>query len=89
MADRRLFFDKEFIQQLTFWAKTEPRRAVKVLELIEEIRRDPFRGTGKPEPLKHLGPNQWSRRITEEHRLTYRVFDDRVEFVTCRHHSGS
>lgn len=48
--------------------------------------RDPFHGIGKPEPLKYLGANVWSRRITEEHRLVYLVRDERIDFLACRHH---
>jgi len=48
--------------------------------------RDPFKGIGKPEPLKHVGPNCWSRRLTEEHRIVCRVSDDRVVFLQARLH---
>jgi len=47
---------------------------------------DPYAGIGKPEPLRHVLPDTWSRRITGEHRLVYRVFDDRVEILAARHH---
>lgn len=89
MAERRLIFDREFLEQLTYWVRVDVRKALRVLALVEEIHRDPSRGTGKPELMKHLGPNQWSRRIDQEHRLTYRVFEDRVEFMTCRYHYGN
>ena len=48
--------------------------------------RDPFTGIGKPEPLKHLGPNLWSRRLTGEHRIVYLVREDRIDFVQARYH---
>ena len=48
--------------------------------------RDPFNGIGKPELLKYLGPGVWSRRLTEEHRLVYRVTDDRIDFLQGRFH---
>lgn len=48
--------------------------------------RDPFGGIGKPEPLKHLGPNVWSRRLTAEHRIVYLVRDDRIDFLQGRYH---
>ena len=47
---------------------------------------NPFDGIGKPEPLRHLGPGIWSRRITQEHRLVYRVKDDRILFAQARYH---
>lgn len=47
---------------------------------------DPFSGLGKPEPLRHLGPNVWSRRLTQEHRLVYLVAHDRIDFLQARYH---
>jgi len=57
-----------------------------LLELVEAVLRDPFEGIGKPEPLKYLGPGFWSRRLTDEHRLVYRVLDERVDFLQARYH---
>ncbi|MEO6447474.1 MAG: Txe/YoeB family addiction module toxin [Gemmatimonadaceae bacterium] len=62
------------------------KSALRALALIEAVLRDPFAGVGKPEPLKGLAPNTWSRRITDEHRLVYVVFDERVVFVQARYH---
>jgi len=53
---------------------------------MEAVMRHPFDGEGKPEPLKHLNPNIWSRRITQEHRLVYHVADDRITFLEARYH---
>jgi toxin YoeB len=66
--------------------QTNQRVALKILDLIEAVMRDPFAGIGKPEPLKHIAPGVWSRRITEEHRLVYLVTDDRVDFLQGRYH---
>lgn len=55
---------------------------------MDAVLRDPFRGIGKPEPLKHVGGNVWSRRVTEVDRLVYEVFADRVEFLQARYHYG-
>lgn len=52
----------------------------------EEIMRTPFSGTGKPEVLRYIEPNVWSRRITQEHRLVYMLRGDRVDFLQCRYH---
>jgi toxin YoeB len=71
-----LVFDRDFLEDLAFWVSTNRKVALKVLELVEAIRRDPFEGVGKPEPLRHLGEGVWSRRITQEHRLVYKVADD-------------
>lgn len=64
----------------------EPRTALKVMRLIEEVLRDPFRGTGKPELLKHDLQGSWSRRITDEHRIVYRVNPSAVLFMLARYH---
>ena len=53
---------------------------------MEATRRDPVRGIGKPEPLKHSFKGAWSRRLTAEHRIVYRVFDDRINFLQARFH---
>ena len=65
---------------------TNPRVAARILRLVQETQRDPFRGTGKPEPLRFLGAGIWSRRITEEHRLVYKVDAGRVVLLQCRYH---
>lgn len=83
---RACVVDPNFLEDLQWWAKENPKICAKVLSLMEQVLREPFTGTGKPEPLKGLGPNTWSRRITQEHRLVYVVFDDRVSFVKARYH---
>jgi toxin YoeB len=79
-------FQPEFRDDLRFWVRTERKVALRVLDLVEAILREPFRGVGKPEPLKHLGSGVWSRRLTQEHRVVYVVTDDRVDFLQCRYH---
>ncbi len=87
MSDERLLiFDRDFLEDLSHWVATDRKVALKVLALIEDIRRDPFQGIGKPEPLRHLGSGIWSRRITLEHRLVYRVSDERLMFAQARYH---
>jgi toxin YoeB len=81
-----LIVDPNFIEDLRYWVDTQAKTASKVLELVEAIRRDPFKGIGKPEPLKSLGSGIWSRRITQEHRLVYRVDNARIHFLQCRYH---
>ncbi len=84
--DRLLVFDRDFLEDLAHWVSTDRKTALKILELVEAIRREPFTGLGKPEPLRHLGAGIWSRRITQEHRLVYRVTDDRLLFAQARYH---
>jgi toxin YoeB len=83
---RLLVFDRDFIDDLNHWVRTDRKTALKILDLVEAVSRDAFSGIGKPEPLRSLGSGVWSRRITQEHRLVYRVADDRVTFVQARYH---
>jgi toxin YoeB len=79
-------FSPQFREDLLWWAKVEPRLWERLWDLIESIVEDPFSGIGKPEPLKHLGSNLWSRRINLEHRLVYRVEQNRILFLQARYH---
>ena len=73
-------------EDLRYWVETDRRIALRAFDLIEAIVRDPFRGIGKPEPLRYLAPNTWSRRLTQEHRLAYLVSRDRIDFLQARYH---
>lgn len=83
---REAVFHPEFREDLRSWIETDRRIALRVLELVEAVLREPFAGVGKPEPLKHELAGAWSRRITEEHRLVYLVRSHRVEFLQARYH---
>lgn len=85
---RLAVFQPEFIEDLSYWVQADRKTALRLLRLVEHILRDPFQGLGKPEPLKYLGPNIWSRRLTEEHRVVYLVRDTRIDFLQGRHHYG-
>ena len=77
----------EFLEDLQYCVETDRRTAKRLLELMRSILRDPFDGIGKPEPLKYLGADVWSRRITQEHRCVYLVRADRVDFLQgCCHY---
>ena len=84
--ERHAVFQPEFREDLRYWARADRKVALRVLDLVEAVLRDPFQGIGKPEPLRHLGSGVWSRRLTEEHRLVYVVIDDRIDFLQCRYH---
>ena len=71
------------------WQQTDQAMLRKVNALIEAIRREPFSGLGKPEPLRHDLRGYWSRRITDEHRLVYFVAGDTVDILQCRYHYDS
>lgn len=83
---RYAVFQPEFREDLFFWVETDRKIALRVFKLIEAVMRDPFSGIGKPEPLKYLAPGVWSRRLTQEHRIVYRVSDDRIDFLQARFH---
>jgi toxin YoeB len=85
-AKRVALFQPEFIQDLRFRIKNERGVAIRVLDLVDAVMRDPFEGMGKPEPLKYVLSGCWSRRITQEHRLVYRIADDRIDFLQARYH---
>ena len=58
----------------------------RINKLMKEVQRDPFVGVGKPEPLKHALSGLWSRRLTDEHRMVYRVTEDSLEIAQLRFH---
>jgi toxin YoeB len=83
---REAVFHPESIEDLRYWVETDRKLALRAFALIETILRDPFKGIGKPEPLKYLAPGAWSRRLTHEHRIVYLVRDDRIDFLQARYH---
>jgi toxin YoeB len=85
-AEREAVFHLEFRQDLRHWINTDRKVALRILELIEAVMRDPFGGIGKPEPLKYVLAGCWSRRVTQEHRLVYRVIEGRIDFLQARYH---
>ena len=74
------------LDDLRYWLKTDKRQAERVLALLEEIRRKPFEGKGKPEPLRFQLAGCWSRRIDREHRLVYQVEETEIVVIACRYH---
>lgn len=83
---REAVFQPEFREDLKYWVKTNRKIALKALEIVEAIMKNPFSGIGKPEPLKYLAPNTWSRRLTQEHRIVYLVRDSKIDFLQARYH---
>lgn len=75
-----------FLEDLRYWIAIDRKTALRVLDLTAATLVDPFNGIGKPQPLRHEFARCWSRRLTQEHRIIYRVFADRVEFVQARYH---
>jgi toxin YoeB len=81
-----LSWDKDAWQDYLFWQKNEKMVLKRINELIKDCLRSPFEGKGKPEGLKGDLSGYWSRRITDEHRLVYRIYSDRIHILQCRFH---
>lgn len=81
-----VFWTKQANEDLAFWRKNQAKTVAKIEALIAECRADAFHGTGKPEALKYEWQGYWSRRITGEHRLIYRVEDGVLYIAQCRFH---
>ena len=82
----RLIFADAAWEDYLHWQKHDRRMLERINRLIQETTRDPFVGTGKPEPLKHALSGFWSRRISEEHRMVYRVEGDALLIAQLRYH---
>lgn len=82
----KVAFTEEGWDDYTHWTMTDRRVVKRINTLIADITRDPYAGIGKPERLKHLADNAWSRRIDQEHRLVYVVIADTVVVQQARFH---
>ncbi len=85
-SERDALFEREFLEDLRYWIETDRKTALRVLDIVEAVLREPFQGIGKPEPLKHLLAGAWSRRLTQEHRLVYVVSRENIVFIQARYH---
>ena len=83
---RSINFDADAWEDFLYWLASDRKTARRITRLIAEIQRDPFSGTGKPEPLKGELSGYWSRRIDDEHRLVYRADDTEVDILKARYH---
>ena len=82
----KLIFVDESWEDYLFWHKIDRKILERINNLVKDISRNPYSGLGKPEPLKYKYQGFWSRRITEEHRLIYRVVDNEIQIAKCRFH---
>lgn len=82
----RLTFAEEAWEDYLYWQKTDPKVVKRINAVIQDIQRSPFEGIGKPEPLKHGLSGYWSRRITDEHRLIYKISSGQVLIAQMRYH---
>ena len=83
---KKVAFEPEAFEELGQWGTEDKKVLKKILSLIKDIQRDPFSGIGKPEPLKYELQGYWSRRITDEHRLVYKVEEDILIIISCKYH---
>ncbi len=81
-----LEFTPESWDDYLYWQKTDKKILNRINDLIKDVKRNPFEGIGKPEPLKYQLQGCWSRRINQEHRLIYRVNNKTIQIIACRFH---
>ena len=81
-----LVFSRHAWEDYLYWQKTDRQIVRRINALIESIRRSPFKGIGKPEPLKNRLAGYWARRIDSEHRLVYRIEGESIYIVQARYH---
>ncbi len=79
-------FTSDAFKDYNEWAIADKQVFKRLVSIINDCQRDPFRGIGKPEPLKHQFKGCWSRRITDEHRLVYQVTEHYIVIISCKYH---
>ncbi len=82
----RLIWSEKSWEDYLYWQSHDKKILKKINSLIKDIKREPFDGLGKPEPLRYELAGCWSRRITDEHRIVYEVEDQNINIVSCRFH---
>ena len=81
----KLVFSDHAWEDYLYWQKNDRKMLERINQLIQEVKREPFSGMGKPEQLKHALSGFWSRRITDEHRMVYRVETEALLVAQLRH----
>ena len=81
-----MIFSDEAWEDYLYWQQQDKRMVERINKLIKEVQREPFAGIGKPEPLKHALAGYWSRRITDEHRMVYKIDGESVLIAQLRYH---
>ena len=82
----KLTFTEKAFEEYLYWHTQDKKTLKRINALLKEIMREPFSGTGKPEPLKYDYSGLWSRRIDDTNRLVYRVTDEQIEIYQCKGH---
>jgi len=83
---RAIRFEPDAWEDLNYWIEQDIKIAKRICGLLKEIKRNPFEGIGKPEPLKHNYHGYWSRRIDKVNRLVYKVTEDAIIVMSCKNH---
>jgi len=83
---RNISFTQTAFKEYNDWSESNPQIVKRIKELLRDIDHDPFKGIGKPEPLKGNWAGYWSRRIDSEHRLVYKITPDHILIVKCKGH---
>ena len=82
----KLIFAEKAWEDYLYWQKTDKKILKRINTLIKDIKREPFEGIGKPEPLKHALSGYWSRRINDEHRIVYKIYQESLLIAQVRYH---
>jgi toxin YoeB len=82
----KLIFAEKAWEDYLYWQKTDKKMLKRINTLIKDIKREPFEGIGKPEPLKHALSGYWSRRINDEHRIVYKINQESILIAQLRYH---
>ena len=82
----KIIFSERAWEDYLYWRETDRRLVARIHQLIRDIRREPFSGIGKPEPLRHAFEGYWSRRINDEHRIVYKIQGDSMLIAQLRYH---
>lgn len=82
----KLIFAEKAWEDYLYWLKVDKKILNRINLLIKDIKREPFEGIGKPEPLKHALSGYWSRRINDEHRIVYKVHAESILIAQLRYH---
>jgi len=83
---RKIAFTPDAYDEFIEWLEKDKDVGIKIKSLVKDITRDPFKGIGKPEPLKGKYKGCWSRRITQEHRMIYEITDLYILIIKCKGH---
>ena len=82
----KLIFAEKAWEDYLYWQKTDKKVLKRINALMKDIQKEPFKGIGKPEPLKHALSGYWSRRINDEHRIVYKIYQGSLLIAQLRYH---